>query len=420
MGSTHERFRVGDLELDSGTVTLRREGEEIALPRPSFELLFWLAPMVLLAVIAIAFLVVTQNFVTQTNGPVTSISPIGQEHLRPGSLPEPITNNAVAEFTQNGVQYLMSFMGLGPGKEHEDISKKAWLWRSDTAAWEPFPDVPVEQGRLAAVAVGLYDRVLLFGGYTVAPDGTEQSTPEVFIINPLDGSYKPRAEMPVPVDDAVAFAYANRYIYLVSGWHDEGNVSHVQVYDTWEDNWAMADAFPGTPVFGHAGGIVGNQFVIVGGVGVLGVKGGKRQFGAINQAWLGEIDPENPQRISWSELPLLEETAQYRMAATGDESSGLVLFAGGSRRPYNFNGIGYDGLPAEPEDSFFAWDTASATWVYFPEASRVATMDHRGLLRIGNEGFATVGGMTAGQEVTGRVVAVPIQVLRSKTPVQPD
>jgi N-acetylneuraminic acid mutarotase len=326
----------------------------------------------------------------------------------PGSLPESLTNNAVAEFTQNGVQYVMSFMGLGPGKDHVDISKKAWLWRSDTAAWESFPDVPVKQGRLAAVAVGLYDRVLLFGGYTVAPDGSEKSTPEVFIINPLDGSYKRRADMPVPVDDAVAFTYANRYIYLVSGWHDEGNVSHVQVYDTWEDSWAMADPFPGTPVFGHAGGIVGNRFLVVGGVGVMGVEEGKRQFGAINQAWLGEIDLQDPVKISWSELPLQEETAQYRMAATGDEASGRVLFAGGSRRPYNFNGIGYDGLPADPENSFFAWDMAAANWVRFPEVSRPATMDHRGLLKIGKEGFITIGGMTDGQVVTDRVVSVPL------------
>ena len=42
-GSTHEKFRVGDLELDSGTVTLRRVGEEIALPKLSFELLLCLA-----------------------------------------------------------------------------------------------------------------------------------------------------------------------------------------------------------------------------------------------------------------------------------------------------------------------------------------------------------------------------------------
>ena len=41
--NTHERFRIGDLELDTGTVTLRRGGEEIALPGLSFELLLCLA-----------------------------------------------------------------------------------------------------------------------------------------------------------------------------------------------------------------------------------------------------------------------------------------------------------------------------------------------------------------------------------------
>ena len=97
------------------------------------------------------------------------------------------------------------------------------------------------------------------------------------------------------------------------------------------------------------------------------------------------------------------------MAATGDAASGLVLFTGGSRRPYNFNGIGYDGLPAEPEDSVFALDTASAQWVRFPEASRTATMDHRGLLKIGAAGFITIGGMTAGQVVTDKVVIIPIK-----------
>lgn len=349
---------------------------------------------------------------------VTGVCPVWAEDRPeprfPGALPQPVSNNAVAEFTFGGVQYVMSFMGLGPGKEHEDITRRAWLWRSDTAAWETFPDVPVEQGRLAAVAVGLHDRVLLFGGYTVAPDGSEKSTPEVFIVNPQDGSYQRRADMPVPVDDAVAFAYANRYIYLVSGWHDEGNVNHVQVYDTWKDEWAVATDFPGVPVFGHAGGIVGKRFVVVGGVGVLGKKDGRRQFGAINQAWLGEIDQEDPARITWSELPLLKETAQYRMAATGDEKTGMVLFAGGARRPYNFNGIGYDGLPAEPQSSFFAWDFDAAAWVQFPGVDRTATMDHRGLLRIGEAGFVTIGGMTSGQSVTPGTIAVPGQNMATK------
>lgn len=40
---THERFRIGNLELDSGTFTLRRGGEQISLPQLSFELLLCLA-----------------------------------------------------------------------------------------------------------------------------------------------------------------------------------------------------------------------------------------------------------------------------------------------------------------------------------------------------------------------------------------
>lgn len=40
------------------------------------------------------------------------------------------------------------------------------------------------------------------------------------------------------------------------------------------------------------------------------------------------------------------------------------------------------------------------------DTSRTATMDHRGLLKIGNQGFITIGGMTAGQEVTGDVVCI--------------
>ena len=55
---------------------------------------------------------------------------------------------------------------------------------------------------------------------------------------------------------------------------------------------------------------------------------------------------------------------------------------------------------------------AADRWVRFPNTSRTATMDHRGLLKIGNQGFITIGGMTTGQEVTGSVVAIPRRVLQ--------
>jgi hypothetical protein len=38
--------------------------------------------------------------------------------------------------------------------------------------------------------------------------------------------------MPVPVDDDISLPYQSRYIYLISGWHNDGNVNLVQLYDT--------------------------------------------------------------------------------------------------------------------------------------------------------------------------------------------
>ena len=49
--------------------------------------------------------------------------------------------------------------------------------------------------------------------------------------------------MPVPVDDSVALSYKERYIYLISGWHNDGNVNLVQVYDTKKQYMAAGVAF---------------------------------------------------------------------------------------------------------------------------------------------------------------------------------
>ena len=62
----------------------------------------------------------------------------------------------------------------------------------------------------------------------------------VHAFDPLGGEFKERASMPVPVDDAIAVVYQDRYIYLISGWHDFGNVNLVQQYDVIADSWSQA------------------------------------------------------------------------------------------------------------------------------------------------------------------------------------
>ncbi|MDX1556174.1 MAG: hypothetical protein R3212_09120 [Xanthomonadales bacterium] len=319
-------------------------------------------------------------------------------------LPVAHANNAVAVVPHEGGASFYSFNGLRPGKTHDDVSKDAFACEVPAGTCARIEGPPVADGRLASVAVFLYDRIFLFGGYTVAEDGSEVSTPEVFSFNPDARTYQRRADMPTPVDDAVAFHYANRYIYLVSGWHDDGNVSLVQVFDTWEDQWFAATDFPGSPVFGHSGGAVEGRFVIADGVAVIGEKDGKRVFGEVDEAWLGEIDPEDPSVIQWTPLPPHPFGPLYRMAATGEAAHNRILFYGGGDNPYNYDAIGYDGVPARAYDVLFAFDLGTGEWVELGRTGR-PSMDHRGLM-IWDGAYWTLGGMNSDGQVIGDLVRV--------------
>jgi len=317
-------------------------------------------------------------------------------------MPEPHTNNAVAAIERDGRTYFYSFMGLKPGKTHKDLSTAAFEYDLAGDRWRRIAPVPATEGRLASAAVTVGGEIYLFGGYTVAADGSERSTPHVYVFDPEAGRFRRRTDMPKPVDDSVALAYADRYVYLVSGWHNDGNVTNVQVYDTLEDIWFNATEFPGTPVFGHAGGIVGEDMVIVDGVAVLGRNGdGSRRYGLVEQAWLGHIDPDDPSRLHWQRLPHHGGPPVYRAAATGSLDRGLVVFAGGANRAYNYTGIGYDGVPAEPSARVFGFDPVNEIWMGFADKP-VPSMDHRGLLEAGGA-FWTVGGMVEDQRVSGVV-----------------
>jgi Kelch motif protein len=322
------------------------------------------------------------------------------------ALPEPHTNNAVTVVASEDGASFWSFNGLGAEKTHKDVSKAAFVCKLPGGECRAAGDVPVEAGRLASTAVFLSGRIYLFGGYTVAEDGTEISTPEVFAFNPETEQYQRRADMPVPVDDAVAFAFGERYIALVSGWHDDGNVAIVQVLDTVEDIWLDASDYPGAPVFGHAGGAVGDKFVIADGVGVVGEKDGRRQFGAVDEVWLGELDPADPTNIAWRKLPPHPGAPLYRMAAVGDPEHNRIIFYGGGDNPYNYNGVGYDSVPARASDVLFAFELETDQWIELGRTDR-ASMDHRGLM-IWDGAYWTLGGMNDAGDVTGDLVRIDI------------
>ena len=321
----------------------------------------------------------------------------------PPPLPAPAANQAVAGLGSGEGFRLLSALGLGPGKEWRDTLRTAATWASGDAAWRSLPDLPVSEGRLAAAAVGMAGAFWVFGGYTVAEDGGEVSTPEVFRWRPGETGWTRVTQMPVPVDDMVVVVLEDRWIYLVSGWHDVGNVNLVQIYDVELDHWSQAEPWPGTPVFGHAGGLVGRTLVICGGVGIrYPPGGGARQFEMVDECWRGDIRPDDPRRIDWRAIDTHPGAPRYRSAAGTDGRA--VYFVGGATNPYNYDGIGYNGEPSAPVAAVVSFEPVSNGWRCHDDAP-TATMDHRGLPWDG-ERFYVVGGMRAGQQVSDAVMVL--------------
>ena len=311
------------------------------------------------------------------------------------NLPFPVSNNAVASAESGDDRLVYSLLGIGSSKRYNAITSASYVLKVGSESWSAMPAVP-GAGRLAATAQVVGGRIYLFGGYTVDDQKAEHTVPSLDIYSISTSTWSQGADIPVPVDDSVSGVYQDRYIYLISGWSESDNVDRVQVYDTETDSWKQATATLGRPVFGHAGCIIGNQIVYCNGV----IRSAK-SFAANSECWLGSIDSADRTLITWTQLPDHPGTSRYRIASGVDSSRGKIWFVGGTDNPYNYDGIGYDGTPAEPSAEVFAWDLTSGDWQTFYNKGN-ASMDHRGLILTKNAIF-TVGGMELRQRVTDHV-----------------
>ncbi|MBX7219138.1 MAG: galactose oxidase [Blastocatellia bacterium] len=323
------------------------------------------------------------------------------------SLPVALTNNAVAACENNGRQYLFSFLGIDPSLTHTGITRRAYSFEMAAQTWRAIRPVPGIFGRLAATAQGVKGKIYLFGGYTVDEKGQEVSLAKVNIYDPATDSYSLGEDIPVPVDDAVSGVWRDRYIFLISGWSQKDNVTNVQIYDTQKDTWYPATPLPAPGRFGHAGAIVGDTIVIADGVKT---QTDKPKYVMEGSCYVGKIDPQSFQRITWTRIAEHPGKPRYRMAAgvlaNRKTDAERVYFTGGTENPYNYNGIGYNGQPAQPTGETFAFNTRTNQWETLP-SSPVPTMDHRGLASLGNSLFL-IGGIGENQRVQNSVYELKI------------
>jgi N-acetylneuraminic acid mutarotase len=318
-------------------------------------------------------------------------------------LPEPVSDNAVAILKIHGQFALFSLMGIGPKKTSDAVTNVAYELDAASGKAYTIHSVPGTAGRIAAMAVGVSGHVLLFGGY-VLYQGGGMAVQDANIYEPAHDRWVRAADIPTAVGDAVIGTYRERYIYLIGGRSNARLVSDVQMFDLEKNRWSKATPMPGSPVFGHAGAVVGDTIIYVDGARSNEAGAGPR-FVASDECWKGRIDHHNPARIEWTKLPAHPGNARFRIAAGGSEKDDMIYFSGGSDTPHDYTGVGYDGKPSEPSPVTFAFDLRSGKWEMLNDKTPDPTMDHRGLL-VTPEGLVIIGGMEKGQQVTGKIAVL--------------
>jgi N-acetylneuraminic acid mutarotase len=332
---------------------------------------------------------------------VVSIQAEDEPKLTP--LPIPVSNNAVALAQEKDLQ-IFTFMGIGEKKTWDSITNKAFRLNLKTGKWTEVRPVPGVVGRLAASAVAFDEQVFIFGGYVVDNQGGENTLPDFNVYVPKQDKYYRGPDIPMPVDDSVIGVYHGRFIYLISGWSKTDAVRDVQIYDVDKNKWLQGTPIPGTAVFGHAGGIVGDTIVYVDGA-YKNAAGASPKYVASNECWMGKINKKDVTKIEWKKLPAHPGNARYRIAAGASDKEDRIYFSGGTDNPYNYAGIGYNGQPSEPSPVTFAFNVRNEQWETINENTPDPTMDHRGLL-VTHRGLIMVGGMEKGQQVTSKVTIV--------------
>jgi len=318
------------------------------------------------------------------------------------SMPAAVSSNAVASL-KSGLE-LFSLMGVGPKKSWDDITNQVYIMHLASGKWSEGRPVPGVAGRLGASAAGAKGSVFLMGGYIVDGQGSEQAVADVNVYSPVDRRWYSGKEIPVPVDSAAVGVSRDRYVYLIGGRSTKGPVNNVQVYDAERDSWSQGTPLPGTPVFGHAGGLADEMIVYVDGAMRSAAAG--PSYVASAECWLGKIDRKDPTKIEWSKLPAHPGPAHFGIAAGGSEKDHRVFFSGGTATPHNFKGIGYDGQPAEASAVTFAYDLHAGRWETISENTPDPREDSRGILST-PLGLVILGGMAKNQAVTARVTLLP-------------
>lgn len=264
--------------------------------------------------------------------------------------------------------------------------------------WQEISAVPTEQkqkGRFASNSVVVENIIYLLGGYstnTVARpklDPNKQNITDFYSYDVTSDTYQQLADMPVPVDDTLMLTYQDRYIYVISGWHKDGAVNLVQVFDTLKNEWFQASPLLGSGRFGHAGGVIDNQILVCDGMERVAQVASAPVMKIKQSCILGEISPFDPTKISWVDWVHPGEKGKFRMAAFSDVDQASITFVGGAEQQYDVNGKTSNGTLVEPNSEIWVYHANKRSWSIKESSNAIA--DLKSIIKVNNS-LITIGG----------------------------
>lgn len=324
----------------------------------------------------------------------------GAENSKIPPMPMAVSYNAVASL-RNGTE-VYSIMGVGEKKTWDSVTDKVYVLRFKSGKWVEGRPVPGVAGRLGTSAIGLKGQIFVFGGYTVDAQGNEFIASDVNVYLADEHRWYRGADIPVPVDSAVIGVNRDRFIYLIGGRSTKGPANNVQVYDIEKNTWSDATPFPGTPVFGHAGGLTDDTIVFVDGAKKN--PAGGAPYVASDECWMGKIDKKDPNKIAWTKLPAHPGPGRFGIVAGGGEHK--ILFTGGTTAPHNYKFLGYDGRQAEISPVTFAYELHGNRWDTIADTTDDTRADTRGVV-FTPLGPLVVGGTLKNSAISARVLVLP-------------
>ncbi len=339
------------------------------------------------------------------------------------NMPKRMSNNPIAAAKAGGQTFVYTFGGLDSTKLQSGIHKKAFKFDVANNTWSNLPDLPDANGKLAACASTVKNKIYIIGGYYVQPNGNETSSNFVHVFDPVTDTYLPNAaNIPIAIDDQAQAVWRDSLIYVVTGWSNTTNVANVQIFDAQNNNWLVGTSVPNTTqykVFGSSATIIGDTIYYAGGAST------GTNFPLQQVLRKGVINPANPTQITWSILQTFNfappPIATYRNAMFN--MNGKLFAIGGSSITYNYNGLAYSNGAVVSPIGYIVYGLQIQGWSVFNNYTLpTPLMDLRNVVQIDSNSFLVCGGMTTGATVinkTFRFDAIPLSVskIEEKKPV---